>query len=317
MRGLSFDSDTHSLFAWSNRFLYQIIVDNEDRDMWKYYIEQKRYEDAVFFCESNGSASLPRVKGLYADDLFAKNQYIESASAYSDSDRSFEEVTLKFLNHNEDNGLQFYLEKTLDTVTPDQKAQRTLICTWLVEIYLNKMNCLVMADESDEEEELKLKLFDFFKLHVKDLDAMTTYALLQSHGRIQEWVYFAELNADYELVMLHHINQQQYKKALEKLECMAPNDQEILLYRYTPVLIRSEPSGTVSTLISVAKKSQTFDPLKVIPGLMNVPQNHRNEAIKFEKFCIDELGRTEKNIHNLYLFHLAESDREDELIRYL
>lgn len=81
-----------------------------------------------------------------------------------------------------------------------------MICTWLVEIYLNKMNCLVMADESDEEEELKLKLFDFFKLHVKDLDAMTTYALLQSHGRIQEWVYFAELNADYELVMLHHIN---------------------------------------------------------------------------------------------------------------
>jgi hypothetical protein len=50
---------------------------------------------------------------------------------------------------------------------------------------------------------------------------------------------------------------------------------------------------------------------------MNVPPEHREEAIKFERYCIEDLGRTEKNIHNLYIFHLAELSKDDDLLVYL
>jgi hypothetical protein len=68
--------------------------------MWKFYVEQRKFEEAVYFCEQTGSESLRRVKGLYADDLFSKSEYQRAAIEYCDSDRSFEEVALKFLNAN-------------------------------------------------------------------------------------------------------------------------------------------------------------------------------------------------------------------------
>jgi hypothetical protein len=146
---------------------------------------------------------------------------------------------------------------------------------------------------------------------------MTTYNLLQSHGRIDEWVYFAELKDNIELVILHHINQQQFKKALQKLTCIDPASQEELLYRYAPVFIKNEPKNTVNIMISVGKQANDkFDPVKVLPALMNVPAKSREEAIRFEKFCVDELQSREPSLHDLYLFHLAEGN-EKPLLAYL
>jgi len=49
---------------------------------------------------------------------------------------------------------------------------------------------------------------------------------------------------------------------------------------------------------------------------MKVSQGNRLQAIRFEKYCIEYLGCTDKALHNLYLFHLAEGN-EQELLDYL
>jgi hypothetical protein len=66
-----------------------------------------------------------------------------AAEYYAKSEKTFEEVTLKFLRA----GLYIYLEnylqkvlERLDKNREDQKPQRVLLCTWIVELKLNEIN---------------------------------------------------------------------------------------------------------------------------------------------------------------------------------
>ena len=83
------------------------------------------------------------VAGIYADQLFIKEKYESAADYYSKSEKTFEEVTLKFLKANLYNYLEIYLQKMLDKIDKtreDLYPQRMLLCTWIVELKLNELN---------------------------------------------------------------------------------------------------------------------------------------------------------------------------------
>lgn len=120
MLGIIYDMDTHSLIVWSSRTVYQIIIDNEGRDVWKYFIEQNKYDEAVRFCEKHRSPYLPKVKGVYGDYLFARKDFIRAAEAYAESDKSFEEVSLKIMGNNQ--ALHQFLELKLLKLAPDSRS---------------------------------------------------------------------------------------------------------------------------------------------------------------------------------------------------
>jgi hypothetical protein len=150
------------------------------------------------------------------------------------------------------------------------------------------------------------------------LDEDTTCFILQSHGNIDYWVFYSDLIKKPEIVILHHINQSEFKKALTKLEQLDPNGKEALLCKYAPIFMKSEPKRVVEMLIEITKsKKGEIDFKKFIPTLMNVDQFSRTEAIKLEKFLINEIRIEDKAIHNLFLFHLSESDQERDLVEYL
>jgi hypothetical protein len=78
---------------------------------------------------------------------------------------------------------------------PQDKTQLTMICTWLVEIYLNTLNAL--KDEGDTEgyETVQNEFRGFLQLDrvQKNLDKPTAYDLIASHGNIEDLVFFAML----------------------------------------------------------------------------------------------------------------------------
>lgn len=59
---------------------------------------------------------------MRAADLFAKTQ------------RSFEEVALRFLQSGEIEALKSFLLRKLKTLQAREKTQLTMVCTWLVEV---------------------------------------------------------------------------------------------------------------------------------------------------------------------------------------
>lgn len=67
----------------------------EDQDAWKYYLKRGMIKEALNNCKNPTQKSL--VAGIYADSLFAKERYELAAEYYAKSEKTFEEVTLRFL----------------------------------------------------------------------------------------------------------------------------------------------------------------------------------------------------------------------------
>ena len=99
-----------------------------------------------------------------ADKLFELGRFILAAQTYAKSSRSFEYVAMRFVDVDERDALRIYLSERLDRLDKkvsatrlshsaddvQQRTQRMMLATWLVEIYLNKCNTLedIMAAES-------------------------------------------------------------------------------------------------------------------------------------------------------------------------
>jgi hypothetical protein len=114
-----------------------------------------------------------------------------------------------------------------------------MITTWLTENYLSKMNeledlastahcfptpteptSLIPATGSyfmEQMEETKDEFNAFLEANTATLHHSTVYALLKSHNRHEEYIYFATLVCDYDVVIEYWISEKQWKNALEVL----------------------------------------------------------------------------------------------------
>lgn len=101
-------------------FLEYSLLENEDKDAWKQYLKKGHIKQAMENCKK---AQKPYVAGIYADQLFQKKKYSEAAKYYARSSKTFEEVSLRFLQENQFNILIEYLEHVLDIILkrPDQE----------------------------------------------------------------------------------------------------------------------------------------------------------------------------------------------------
>lgn len=64
---------------------------------------------------------------------------------------------------------------------------------------------------------------------------------MHSHGRFESCVSFAEKKENYELIILHHINEEEYKEAIYNLKYLREDKVIELIYRYAHILMSNEP----------------------------------------------------------------------------
>ena len=104
-----------------------------------------------------------------------------------------------------------YLLKRLESIKehPELKTQRVLLCTWYTELTTANLKRLEAAAEGEllesatllqkqqkqEAVELYQKLLETFRKFLEEyevnLDSETIFQLLQSHGRLEDFLYFA------------------------------------------------------------------------------------------------------------------------------
>ena len=85
------------------------VFENEDKDAWTLYMKKGQIRQALENCSSSQK---PFVAGIYADQLFLRKNYTDAAKYYAQSSKSFEEVSLRFIQEN----LYSYLIEYLDLV---------------------------------------------------------------------------------------------------------------------------------------------------------------------------------------------------------
>eukprot|EP00252_Welwitschia_mirabilis_P007813 TRINITY_DN19529_c0_g1_i1.p1 TRINITY_DN19529_c0_g1~~TRINITY_DN19529_c0_g1_i1.p1 ORF type:complete len:1023 (+),score=246.07 TRINITY_DN19529_c0_g1_i1:343-3411(+) len=326
--GLCSDAIAGVFYAYDENSIFEISVQDEGQDMWKVYLEMKQYTAALEHCRN--ILQRDQVYLVQADAAFSSEDFMRAASFYAKTSylMSFEEVALKFVAAGKQDALRTFLLGKLDNLGSNDRSQITMISTWLTELYLDKINLLLLDDDKKPGEVAKsngsnsdfqntLREFRDFLSDWKDvLDEATTFKLLDSYGRVDELVFFATLKEQHETVIHHYIQQGEARKALEVLR--KPNVSPELQYKFAPDLIMLDPYETIESWM-VAK---TLNPRRLIPALMRYSSephalDEAHEAIKYLEFCVHRLQNEDPAVHNLLLSLYARQGDENSLLRFL
>lgn len=153
--------------------------------------------------------------------------------------------------------------------------QRIMVASWLVEIFMSKLNTLDDAIStkaelsSGSEVQTKTELAavreeyqDFVNKCKGDLDRKTTYEIISSHGRREELLYYATTINDYSYVLSYWIQREMWIEALDVLK--KQSDPE-MFYKYSSVLMSGAPVETVNILM----RQSNLNARNLIPALLN------------------------------------------------
>ncbi|KAG0051168.1 hypothetical protein BGZ83_004029 [Gryganskiella cystojenkinii] len=324
--GMSVDTSMNTFWVYTGWTMFELVITKEDRDVWALYLEQKQYDTALQYTKN--PAQRDRVLTLQANHNFSQGRFMLSAKYYAQSTVAFEEVALKFVEREERDALRSYLLAKVDKLRKVDITQKTIICTWLVEIYLNKMNQLEDQTESSaadsdvqnlqaEQNVLEDEFKGFLETNKMYLDKKTTYKLLASHGRTDQLLFYAVLIGDYERVITHWIQEKNYRNALEVL---SKQDSLDLYYRFSPVLMENAPYETVSAWT----RQPNLNPRNLIPSLLKydhktLEPGAQNQAIRYLSYVVTQMENTDPAIHNylLTLYATQPTREEKDLLKFL
>ncbi|CAG2063003.1 unnamed protein product, partial [Timema podura] len=289
------------------------------------YVEKGEFELAKKYCRDN-PAHIDQVLVKQADMYFNNKQlskrrvnemkYEQSALHYAETQSSFEEIALKFLQVWEIEALKTFLIKKLEGFKPQDKTQVTMIVVWVIELFLNQLGVLRDKGEVNTSQySILQKQLDSFLTHkeVKECvmtNRSTIYDLMASHGDKHNLIRLTIMNKDFERVIRHHINKNNY---LEALDVLKGQNKKELFYQFTPALVQAIPKQTIQALIA---QGRTLSPNKLLPALVTCDDDQAGEVIRYLEFCIHSLGCQQQAIHN-YLLSLYAKLKPDKLMQYL
>lgn len=305
------------IWIHTERAVFRYHVEREPRDVWKMYMNMGKFDLAKEFCKDRPEC-MDMVLAKEAEYCFQMKKYKESAKCYALTQNYFEEIALKFIEAKQEEALMEFLLKKLSSLKSSEKLQVTLLTTWLTELYLNHLG---MLESDTSKRSLYLKMREDFRTFLSSRinkeclsnNRASIYDLLASHGDTEHMVYFAVLMEDYERVVSHHCQNDDYDEALNVL---SKHKDKNLFYKFSPVLMQHIPKKVVDAWVKMGKK---LDPKNLIPALVNYNQSactQINEAIRYMEFCVYELRETEQAIHN-YLLSLYAQFLPDSLLLYL
>ena len=344
-----FAKDNGIILLNSNKGLYQISLKDENNDIWKDYLEIGDYQKALNFCGSDKlKQKINRIDAEHEFDEL-KNGY-NAANKFANSDEKFELVCLKYLMKNDLDGLNIYLEvykesnlhkENKDKNIPKDKKEKkkedllqlSLICTWVLEIFLNKTKI------SNEDSIIEFK--QIVRENRKYLDPGLIYQLLQSYGKIKEFTEFASIMNDYEKVILYYINNGEIDAALNQLTLFASySDDEETINILTQIFLdnchiffKKNPKESILLLQQRFKKVKMENIVQAIMSTTDKDIDDKirdldksnNEKVKkvendqailnYLKSLVEKPNIEEQNnIHNLYIYYLSRNKANQEAI---
>ncbi|KAK2731579.1 hypothetical protein FQN57_003287 [Myotisia sp. PD_48] len=329
--GLVADLKMNTYWLFTGQEIFEISATDEDRDIWRILLKEQKFGAALRY--ARGVAQKDAVATASGDHLASKGQYLEAASVWGKSSKRFEEVCLTFIAKGEHDALRKYLLTQLTTYKKSAIMQRMMIASWLVEIFMSKLNSLDDAiatkaeivegagdtgdNAQDTLQSIQTEFQSFVHKYKADLDPKTVYDIVGSHGREHELLYFAMIVNDYNFVLSYWIQREKWSEGLSVLK--KQTDPEVF-YRYGSVLMTNTPSEFVDILM----RQTNLDPQKLIPALLSYNKETKvplsqNQAIRYLNFIIANHPDPSAAVHNTLISVYAShsSPAEGALLKYL
>jgi tetratricopeptide (TPR) repeat protein len=327
--GLVADLKKNTFWLFTTQEIFEIVVTDESRDIWKILLKSQHFEAASQYAKT--SSQKDAVATASGDYLVAKGQYMEAAAVYGRSTKPFEQVALTFIDSGEQDALRKYLLTKLSTLKRSAIMQRVMVATWLVELYMAKLNTLDdtittkaelsesmnTAETQDQLSVIRKEYQEFVTKYKSDLDRKTVYEIISSHGREEELLFFATVVNDYNYVLSYWVQRERWQESLDVLK--KQTDPEIF-YKYSSVLMAHAPVD----LVEIMMRQTNLDCQKLIPAFLNYNNTTKarisqNQAIRYLLFEINQRQSTDAAVHNTLISLYASNGTSDEsaLLTYL
>ena len=327
--GLYVDQQKNTFWLFTAQKIFEIVVRDEDRDIWRVMLDRQQFDVALRYAHT--LAQKDAVAIASGDHLTEKGLYVEAAGIYGRSSKPFEDVALAFIDNGQDDALRKYLLTKLTTYKKSSTMQRTMIATWLVEVFMAKLNSLedTITTEAELVENLDAaqsrsqlravrdEYRDFVTRHRTDLDRRTTYDVISSHAREDELLFFANAVDDYNYVLSYWVQRERWREALDVLK--RQTDPEVF-YRYSSVLM----THVGRELVEIMMRHPNLEPRRIIPALLDYNRAFtgplaQNQAVRYLQFLINQVGTTDAAVHNTLVSVYASHPSRDEsaLLAYL
>ena len=323
------DLKKNTFWLITSEGIFEVVVTDEDRDAWKIFLERQNFDAALKY--ARGMSQKDAVATASGDYLIKKGQFLEAANVYGKSSKAFEQVALTFIDQGENDALRKYLLTKLSTYNKSSIMQRIMIASWLIELFMSKLNTLddtittkaeleeniTTTETKDELKTIRGQFQDFVNKYKGDLDRKTTYEIISSHGREQELLSYATSINDYNFVLSYWIQRERWTDSLNVLK--RQTDPSIF-YKYSSVLMTHVPTE----LVDVLTRHPDLNPRNLIPALLNYSNDNnvpiaQNQAARYLLFCINQLNTTDAAIHNtlISIYAAHPSSSESALLSYL
>ncbi|KAI1432048.1 vacuolar protein sorting protein-like protein DigA [Xylaria sp. CBS 124048] len=327
--GLYIDQQKNTFWLFTSQDIFEIVVRDEDRDIWQIMLQRQQFDTALHYAHT--PAQKDAVATASGDYLAERGHYIEAAGVYGKSSKPFEDVALSFIDNGQADALRKYLLTKLTTYKKSHIMQRTMIATWLVEVFMAKLNSLedtisveteaagegYMAQSRPQLDTVREEFHNFVDKHKSDLDRKTVYDVISSHAREEELLFFANAVNDYNYELSYWVQRERWTEALNVLKKQTDPD---VFYRYSSVLITHSAHELVEILMRHAK----LEPRKIIPALLDYNRHFngplvKNQALRYLQYVINQLQSTDAAVHNTLISIYASHESKDEsgLLAYL
>lgn len=272
--GLFSDLKKNTYWLFTQRDIFEVVVTDETRHIWKIMLKNQQFDAASRYAKT--AAEKDAVATASGDHLVSRAKFLEAAAVYGRSTKPFEEVALTFIDKGEQDALRKYLLTKLSMLKRSATMQRIMVASWLIELYMAKLNLLddtisakaelsegaPVESAKDDLPTIRREFQDFVTKYKSDLDRKTTYELISSHGREEELLYYANTVSDYNYVLSYWVQRERWQEAMAVLKKQTNPE---IFYQYSSVLMVHTPVD----LVEVMMRQTNLEANKLIPALLN------------------------------------------------
>ncbi|KAF2637678.1 hypothetical protein P280DRAFT_406519 [Massarina eburnea CBS 473.64] len=327
--GLVADIKKNTFWLFTSQEIFEVVITDESRDVWKIMLKAQQFDAASQFAKT--ASQKDAVATASGDYLVGKGQYMEAAAVYGRSTKPFEQVALSFIDKGEQDALRKYLLTKLSTLKKSSIMQRVMVATWLIELYMAKLNTLDdtittkaelsesmnTAETQDQLSVIRKEYQDFVSRYKADLDRKTVYEITSSHGREEELLYFATVVNDYNYVLAYWVQRERWQETLAVLKKQTNPE---IFYKYSSVLMANVPVD----LVEIMMRQTNLNARKLIPAFLNYNNItktilNQNQAVRYLLFEINQHQSTDAAIHNtlISIYASHSTNGEAALLSYL
>ena len=218
--------------------------------------------------------------------------------------------------------LSAFLTRQLDGIDESCQAQLMLLCTWLMQLYLERGSLGERAHEQTRAAEFAKFLAD----HGERLHHATTCRQLAAHGTMSELLRYAALRKDWQRLVALHLQQLDVKAALQVVtELVAATAKQTtpdwslvrLIETHSAEFARCDQAATIGLWHRVVG----LDPMQLVPAILSCGDDEAGREAKRNgiRYFSSLSGKEEDSpaLHNALALLHAQSSSDAELHEFL